>query len=39
MISTFGTPHYITTDEMRVETLFPADAVSETLLKQFASTH
>ena len=33
MISTFGTPYDITTDEIRVETFFPEDAASEALLK------
>lgn len=33
MISTFGTPQDITTDELRVETFFPADAGSEGLLR------
>lgn len=32
MISTFGTPQDITTDELRVETLFPADDETRTLL-------
>ncbi len=35
MISTFGTPHDITTDEIRVEMFFPGDAVTETLLRGF----
>ncbi len=38
MISTFGTPHDITTDEIRVETFFPEDSASEALLKHLAST-
>ena len=33
MISTFGTPHDITTDEIRVELFFPGDAATETLLR------
>lgn len=33
MISTFGTPHDVTTDEIRVETFFPADADSEAVLR------
>jgi transcriptional regulator with XRE-family HTH domain len=37
MISTFGTPQDITTDELRVETFFPADAESALLLKRLAS--
>lgn len=34
MISTFGTPYDITTDEIRVETFFPEDAATEQLLKR-----
>lgn len=33
MISTFGTPTDITTDEIRVETFFPADSASEAFLR------
>ncbi len=33
MISTFGTPHDITTDEVRVESFFPADQTTETILR------
>jgi len=33
MIATFGTPYDVTTDELRVETFFPADAASEALLR------
>lgn len=33
MISTFGTPQDVTTDELRVETFFPADAASDALLR------
>lgn len=33
MITTFGTPADITTDEIRVETFFPADAASEAFLR------
>lgn len=36
MISTFGTPSDITTDEIRVETFFPADSHSENLLRKLA---
>lgn len=36
VISTFGTPQDITTDELRVETFFPADADSALLLKRLA---
>jgi transcriptional regulator with XRE-family HTH domain len=37
MISTFGTPYDITTDEIRVETFCPEDAATEALLKQLSS--
>ncbi len=33
MISTFGTPADITTDEIRVETFFPADSASEAFFR------
>ena len=36
MITTFGTPQDITTDELRVESFFPADAASAELLKKLA---
>ena len=36
MLSTFGTPQDLTTDSLRVEHLFPADAQSEALLKRLA---
>lgn len=36
MISTFGTPQDITTDELRLETFFPADDFTENLFKQLA---
>ncbi len=36
MISTFGTPYDVTTDELRVESFFPADADSERLLRGLA---
>ena len=36
MITTFGTPYDITTDELRVETFYPEDAASETLLQALA---
>jgi len=36
MISTFGTPYDITTDEIRVETFFPEDSATEDLLKRLA---
>jgi len=34
MLTTFGTPQDITTDELRVESFYPADAASEALLRQ-----
>ena len=37
MITTFGTPQDITTDELRVESFFPADAASAALLKSLAA--
>jgi len=37
MIATFGTPYDVTTDELRVETFFPADAASEALLRAHAT--
>ncbi len=36
MISTFGTPQDITTDEVRLETFFPADPDTATLLQALA---
>jgi transcriptional regulator with XRE-family HTH domain len=36
MITTFGTPQDITTDELRVESFFPADAATAELLKKLA---
>ncbi len=36
MISTFGTPSDITTDEIRVEMFFPADPATEQLLRRLA---
>jgi hypothetical protein len=36
VLSTFGTPQDLTTDSLRVEHLFPADAQSEALLKRLA---
>lgn len=36
MIATFGTPQDITTDELRVESYFPADAHTEQLLRELA---
>lgn len=38
MISTFGTPQDITTDELRIESYFPADSDTEQLLQILAST-
>jgi len=37
MITTFGTPTDITTDELRVESFFPADAATAQLLKTLAA--
>jgi transcriptional regulator with XRE-family HTH domain len=37
MITTFGTPLDVTTDELRVEAFFPADAASEALLRALAA--
>lgn len=37
MLTTFGTPQDVTTDEIRVEQTFPADADSEQLLRRLAS--
>ena len=36
MMTTFGTPLDVTTDELRVESFFPADAASEALLRALA---
>lgn len=36
-ITTFGTPQDITTDELRVESFFPADEASAALLRQLAA--
>lgn len=36
MITTFGTPQDITTDELRVESFFPADAATAELLRKLA---
>lgn len=38
MIAMFGTPQDITVDELRLETFFPADKPSETLLQQLAAS-
>jgi transcriptional regulator with XRE-family HTH domain len=37
MMTTFGTPLDVTTDELRVEAFFPADAASEQLLRALAT--
>lgn len=34
---TFGTPQDITTDELRVESFFPADAATAELLRKLAA--
>lgn len=36
VIATFGTAQDVTTDELRIETLFPADADTEALFRQLA---
>lgn len=36
MIASFGTPQDVTTDELRIESFFPADAQSEVLLRQLS---
>lgn len=36
MLTSFGTPLDVTTDELRVESFFPADEASATLLRQLA---
>ncbi|MDR3419223.1 MAG: helix-turn-helix transcriptional regulator [Nevskia sp.] len=38
MLSTFGTPQDLTTDSLRLEHLFPADAESEALLRRLAQS-
>jgi transcriptional regulator with XRE-family HTH domain len=38
VISTLGTAQDVTADEIRIESLFPADAVSDHLLKQLAGS-
>ena len=38
MITTFGTPQDITTDELRVESFFPADAQTAELLRKMAGS-
>ena len=37
MLTTFGTPQDVTTEDLRVETMYPADAESEALLRKLAS--
>ena len=37
IIATFGTAQDVTADELRIETLFPADAASEALFRSMAS--
>lgn len=36
-LTTFGTPLDVTADELRVESFFPADAETETLLRRLSS--
>ncbi len=38
MVTTFGTPQDLTTDELRVESFFPADAASDRLLRSLAGS-
>ena len=38
MLTTFGTPLDVTTDELRVESFFPADAQSDALLRALATS-
>jgi hypothetical protein len=38
MLTTFGTPHDVTTDELRVEQSFPADAQTDALMRALASS-
>ena len=37
MLTTFGTPQDVTTDELRVEQSFPADAQTAEILRRLAS--
>lgn len=37
MLSTFGTPQDVTTDELRVEHMFPADEATEAMLRALAN--
>ena len=37
MLTTFGTPLDVTTDELRVESFFPADAQTEALLRRLGA--
>ena len=37
MISTLGTPLDVTAEELRIETYYPADEASETLLRSWRS--
>ncbi len=39
VVSTFGTPQDITTDELRIESFFPADEASRRLLTILSRTH
>ena len=39
MITVFGTPCDVTTDEIRIETFYPGDASSEKLLRDIANAH
>ena len=39
VISTFGTPQDITTDELRVEAFYPTDEATEQFFSDIASAH
>ncbi len=39
VISTFGTPQDITTDELRVEAFYPTDQATETFFRELAAAH
>ncbi len=39
VISTFGTPQDITTDELRVEAFYPTDETTEQFFSDIASAH
>ncbi|MEO0347538.1 MAG: XRE family transcriptional regulator, partial [Pseudomonadota bacterium] len=37
VISTFGTPQDVTTDELRIETFYPTDAATRAFFEQAAT--